>query len=308
MNKRISICVCTRDRREMLSRCLEGIKSQIIPDGIHLSVIVVDNNSKQDVKSLVDSFGYQYVHEHIVGLSSARNSAIETALTTTPDFIIFIDDDCVPRVNWLKQFVTIQEKYQADVVKGLDLPSYPQPLPMWIKPYKHKEYKEIYDEPVNAYTMTTCNIMISAYLINDLKMRFDERFNFTGGEDSEFMLRAYESGRIRMIRSDCPIVDFELVKERCTYWRIVRRQMQYATGNTIIKMDRNDYEYLFLSIIKNLIKSSFYLISSLFLLVAGPKRFRRQLVLSGCNFMWTIGEISCMLGIPYKGYKVVDGN
>jgi hypothetical protein len=68
-------------------------------------------------------------------------------------------------------------------------------------------------------------------------LRFDPRFNLTSGEDTDFFIRAWERGA-SIIASDRPVVFEEVVAERCSYWRQVRRQYQYATGNTIIGLDR----------------------------------------------------------------------
>jgi hypothetical protein len=41
-----------------------------------------------------------------------------------------------------------------------------------------------------------------------------------------------------IVSSDLAIVFEEVSRERCSYWQQVRRDMQYATGDTMAELDR----------------------------------------------------------------------
>ncbi|MFA5389077.1 MAG: glycosyltransferase family A protein, partial [Candidatus Omnitrophota bacterium] len=65
-------------------------------------VLVVDNNSSDNTREVVDNFNHglkiKYVLERTQGTSIARNTGIKNA---SGDIIVFFDDDCVAEKEWL---------------------------------------------------------------------------------------------------------------------------------------------------------------------------------------------------------------
>ncbi|HHQ14769.1 MAG TPA: glycosyltransferase family 2 protein, partial [Chromatiales bacterium] len=104
----VCVAICTRQRPKMLARCLEGVLRQTLPAGWRMSVLVVENNEEPSEQLSVSSRQTQpgtelyYFHETTLGISSARNRAVEEALNLNADWIAFIDDDEVPDESWLK--------------------------------------------------------------------------------------------------------------------------------------------------------------------------------------------------------------
>ena len=64
----------------------------------------------------------------------------------------------------------------------------------------------------------TNNVLFSAQLVREdgIGLRFDPRFNFTECEDTEFFIRAWESGA-HIVASDLPVIFETVPAERCTY-------------------------------------------------------------------------------------------
>ena len=96
----ISVLICTRNRSNLLRRCLISLSNQTPKP---YEVIIVDNGSRDNTKEICDSFAgkmsLQYVFENHVGLPYARNAGIRLA---SGDVYAFIDDDCVAKRNWIR--------------------------------------------------------------------------------------------------------------------------------------------------------------------------------------------------------------
>ncbi|MEA5511027.1 glycosyltransferase [Crocosphaera sp. UHCC 0190] len=96
-NKNISLIICTRNRPESLTRCLESLqKLSHFPK----EIIIVDNASisSDKVKQMTELWGMRYIHEPRKGLSIARNTGIRQA---TGEIIAFTDDDVVVHPDWI---------------------------------------------------------------------------------------------------------------------------------------------------------------------------------------------------------------
>jgi GT2 family glycosyltransferase len=107
----LSVIICTRDRAFLLDRCLQRF-NETPSDGLEL--IVVDNNSSDDTKTIVQkfsasaSFDVRYLFEHRTGLSHARNRGIAEA---SGSIIAFTDDDCLVEHQWVSR---ILNEFSAD--------------------------------------------------------------------------------------------------------------------------------------------------------------------------------------------------
>jgi glycosyltransferase involved in cell wall biosynthesis len=99
-------------------------------------VIVVDNNSTDDTKQVVDSFirrghsNLRYVFERRQGLSYARNAAI--AVADSP-LVAFTDDDVRVAPDWVSTIKRVCDGHpEAAWVGGKVLPCWPSAPPRWL--------------------------------------------------------------------------------------------------------------------------------------------------------------------------------
>ena len=93
---KISVVVCTYNRAQLLSACLESICSNLLPD---CQLLVIDNGSTDNTKQVVEGFRWPtYVPESRPGHSSARNAGVAAS---TGDLIVFTDDDVVVDPGWV---------------------------------------------------------------------------------------------------------------------------------------------------------------------------------------------------------------
>lgn len=132
---RASIIICTYNRAASLATTLESMLSMTPAPDVELEIVVVDNNSADETKETLESFGTQdfcllsYVFEPRQGLSFARNAGLEKA---RGDIIIFTDDDVVVERNWLAEIVHAFAINAADCVGGKILPIWPCERPFWL--------------------------------------------------------------------------------------------------------------------------------------------------------------------------------
>lgn len=91
-----TVVICTRQRPDLLQRCLAAVRS-LNP---HPSDILVIDNSEGDhaTRIIAQESRARYVIEPVRGLSRARNRGINECHT---DLIVFLDDDVVPESDWL---------------------------------------------------------------------------------------------------------------------------------------------------------------------------------------------------------------
>jgi glycosyltransferase involved in cell wall biosynthesis len=101
----LTVVLCTCNRSSSLSKALDSVAAQLLPDSVSWEVIVVDNNSTDETRRVVEGYcrrdpvRFRYIFEPLQGLSRARNAGIGAA---RGEIIAFIDDDVIAEPTWLK--------------------------------------------------------------------------------------------------------------------------------------------------------------------------------------------------------------
>lgn len=131
---KITIAICTWNRSRLLRQTLDSLSKLSVPQEVNWEIIVVDNNSTDDTKAIVENFAssipLQYVFEAQQGHSFSRNTAIEHA---TGDFIIWTDNDVVVETDWLKNYLAAFEAYpEAAFFGGKITPVFENAKPDWL--------------------------------------------------------------------------------------------------------------------------------------------------------------------------------
>ena len=100
----ITVILCTYNRCATLSRALASVAASELPQVAKWEVIVVDNNSTDGTRAVVEEFcrqhpgRFRYLFESRQGLSQARNAGIREA---RGDILAFMDDDVTVEPTWL---------------------------------------------------------------------------------------------------------------------------------------------------------------------------------------------------------------
>ena len=128
------IVVCTYNRAESLRETLNALRAQRTGTSRRWEVIVVDNNSKDRTRQIVEEMQREwpllrYEFEQAQGLSHARNHGIAAA---RGDVLLFTDDDVLPEPDWLETTLSGLEKHHADACGGYIAPIWETPPPAWL--------------------------------------------------------------------------------------------------------------------------------------------------------------------------------
>lgn len=228
---RIAICIGTYRRPELLSRLL-GALSRLKSCSVRapaVEVIVVDNDpmsSESDpCKNISLPYPLRYVVEPSRGIVQVRNRAV--ALADGADFVAFLDDDEVPCETWLDELLKTQAAFDADVVAGPTRPAYGPGVASWVRRggfFQRPEYK-------TGKPMKFCaagNVLVRRAIF-DRVGGFDERFQLTGAEDTQFFLRVRRAG-YTIVWSNEAVVHEIVPKERARLGWILRRGYQSGSG------------------------------------------------------------------------------
>lgn len=133
MLKGISIVVCTFNRCDLLYRTLLSLGNQTLDKDCY-EVIVVDNASTDDMKSVISSFlnekNFRYIYEEKQGLSHSRNTGF---LNSKAEYVGYLDDDAKASKNWLSEALEVIINKKPDIFGGPIYPYYLNKKPEWFK-------------------------------------------------------------------------------------------------------------------------------------------------------------------------------
>jgi glycosyltransferase involved in cell wall biosynthesis len=132
---RLDVVIATYNRSWLLQRTLVSLQAADQPDALDVGITVVDNQSTDNTRDVVESFmeqfdrRLQYVYEGRPGKSQALNTGIAR---THGDLIAMVDDDEEVDRRWL---MTIAEAFQdprTDFIGGPYLPRWDTERPDWV--------------------------------------------------------------------------------------------------------------------------------------------------------------------------------
>ncbi len=101
---RITVILCTHNRCRSLAKALHSVAVIEVPETVEWEVLVVDNNSNDETRDVVEDFSdrysgrFRYLFEPQQGKSRALNIGIREA---RGDVLAFIDDDVTVVPTWL---------------------------------------------------------------------------------------------------------------------------------------------------------------------------------------------------------------
>lgn len=131
----ITAIICTCNRHELLSKSIESLINQSV-DKEKYQILVVDNNSNQDTRSLVEDYrkktsNIDYIFEPVQGLSKARNIGWKHA---RGKYVAFIDDDAQASSHWLENIILCFEGLNNNyaLLSGSVFPIWEVPPPKWL--------------------------------------------------------------------------------------------------------------------------------------------------------------------------------
>ncbi|MFZ0742755.1 MAG: glycosyltransferase [Terracidiphilus sp.] len=133
---KITVILCTYNRCTSLAKALNSVAVSQIPSAISWEVLVVDNNSKDKTRDVVQEFAlrypgrFRYLFEPRQGKSYALNSGI---CESSAEILAFMDDDVEVDPNWLSNLTASLNDKTWSGAGGRILPEEGFTPPHWLE-------------------------------------------------------------------------------------------------------------------------------------------------------------------------------
>lgn len=250
--KRVAVGVCTRNRPEMLKAVL-GSLAAVKTDGLECTFIVVENNDRSTVDSIIADFRLSMLSAKVIseveptlGIAPARNRVLEIALTEGADALAFIDDDEVADENWLLALVSAAEKRSLHLLGGpvrlaaIHEGATPSELRVWrgiesrFAAVERKAKRRAESGREDGITIVTNNWLADLDFVRRSGVRFNTAMGFSSGSDSEFY-RAMKAAGARTGWAPDAIVHEVWPRERLTVAYQYKRGRDQARSHYRVK-------------------------------------------------------------------------
>ncbi len=228
-----SIIVPTHNRADSVGRVLETLVAQNAA-GIDFEVLVVDNNSTDATRTVVEAFAaidprISYLFEPRQGVSHARNLGIAHA---SAPILAFIDDDVEARVDWLASLRRAFDDHPGvDCVGGRVRPRWSAARPSWLTD-SHVGAIAVQDRPepftVGPHNASPCllteNFACRRSVFEEVGL-FSPAFR--RGQDRELQLRMWRAGKRGVY---CPDVEVRVEPPADRLTKAYHRRWQATTA------------------------------------------------------------------------------
>jgi glucosyl-dolichyl phosphate glucuronosyltransferase len=131
----VSVILCTYNRCQSLNKALGSVAVSSLPHPVEWEVLVVDNNSKDQTREVVEDFShrypgrFRYLFEGQQGKSYALNSGIRSA---QGEVVAFMDDDAIVEPTWLRNLTASLFDGEWAGAGGRILPEWSSAPPSWL--------------------------------------------------------------------------------------------------------------------------------------------------------------------------------
>jgi succinoglycan biosynthesis protein ExoM len=231
----VAICIATCRRPEGLSALLDSLNRLRVPRcRPEIRVVVVDNDPEAPARDALGDIGALsrwpliYAMEPVQGVVAARNRLL-SLVPGNADLVAFLDDDELVAPEWIAAMLATLDGTGATAVQGPVRPRYETRPPAWAATsglFGLGPFEE--GEPLNF--AATNNVVVRKAFLDRHNLRFDMRFNQSGGEDEEFFARLRALGGIIVASADAVVVELVPAGRTRIGWLLRRK---YRMGNTL---------------------------------------------------------------------------
>ena len=133
----LDVIIPTYNRQELLPSALNSLLAAEIPPGLEVGITVVDNNSTDGTRQVIESFGVRsggrvrYCFERQQGRSHALNAGVTA---TSGELVGVIDDDEEIDSQWFKIAFAAFKTRDVDFIGGPYVPRWSITPPVWLPP------------------------------------------------------------------------------------------------------------------------------------------------------------------------------
>lgn len=221
-----SVIVPTYQRPDHLAACLEGLAALRYPND-RFEVIVVDDGSQASPEPVITPLQHRItvtlVHQTHAGPSVARNAG---AARANGEFLVFIDDDCVPAPDWLERLTEHFAAYPETALGGRTINACPanwfSTAGQLLLDYLY-EYHRVHDSYDRFFASN--NLAFPARMFYGIG-GFDETFTRPGAEDRELCFRWLFYGYSMIYASDVVVYHSHWLAPG-SFWR---QHFRYGRG------------------------------------------------------------------------------
>lgn len=199
---KISVIIPTYNRSHMICDALDSLCQQDLPAD-DFEVLVVDNNSKDETKSVVEQYiathkehKIRYVFEDRQGDYFARNRGAEEA---EGKYLVFTDDDALFDTNYLSTILGLFERYPEVGAVGtrIDIKWEGGTPANWIKPYEYLLGALSYAP--RGYTITTSGMHLNNGSLAIKRDLYIEVGGNNPGQIGDYLIGDAEAGLCRKL-------------------------------------------------------------------------------------------------------------
>lgn len=199
----VSIVIATHESAQYLPKVLSALEIQTYSN---FEVIIVNNNiSKKKLDFLPNyKFDLKLIHEAKIGLSIARNTGITHA---KGQYIAFLDDDAVPKPNWLAELIFGFSRFNASLIGGAVELIFFEELPRWFDPELRIFLSELLYDRKDIESIDEAQYVVGANMCVDKRV-----FSLFGGFNESFgrsgrLLRSSEELELcrRIQKANCRV-------------------------------------------------------------------------------------------------------
>jgi glycosyltransferase involved in cell wall biosynthesis len=237
------ICIPTFRRPTDLGRLLGALPESIsvaLQRGLceEVTILVIDNDPEETARAVVQQapVAVDYVVESRRGVAAVRNRALDEAAGR--DVVVFIDDDETPADSeWLALLLDTRTSFAAHAVAGPVRTVTEAPLDSWIIAggFFARSHRRMLRTGTEITRAATNNLLLDMRIVAEKRLRFDERFGLTGGEDSLFTSQLHAAGAKLVWCAEAAVLD-HLLPERQTREHATRRARGAASADVRVSM------------------------------------------------------------------------
>ena len=131
----ITVILCTYNRSQILAQALESVVGSKLPESTAWEVLVVDNNSSDTTRAVVEDFcrrypgRFRYLFEAHPGKSYALNAGVRAA---RGEVLAFTDDDVTVEASWLQNLTAVLDGEEWAGAGGRTRPARAFSPPRWM--------------------------------------------------------------------------------------------------------------------------------------------------------------------------------
>lgn len=237
----LTIGIPTYRRPELLDALLSTLPTRIAECaglGVDIDVLVVDNDpsaSARDVATRTD-IPIRYVVEKTAGIAAARNRILDECAER--DLVAFIDDDEIPRENWLSSLISVWREHGADAVMGRVISVFDDDVDPWL--LASGTFRRPPRKTGTVLSVAAAgNLLLDLRSIRRLGLRFDLNLGLGGGEDTLFSRQLARRGGLIVWCNESETEDLVVAARLSRAWA-AQRAFSSANAGTRIQLQLTD--------------------------------------------------------------------